>query len=103
MIYWFTKTPTSSARLYYETEKAGRFGPPEFRVSQPVGIAIFPREVMRPPRRWVQHFYNVKRWSEMPSGGHFAALEEPMEFVEELRAFFYDDLGGDSITRFHNL
>jgi pimeloyl-ACP methyl ester carboxylesterase len=43
---------------------------------------------MRPPRAWAERFYNVTRWTPMPAGGHFAALEEPVALVDEIRAFF---------------
>ncbi|KAL6062929.1 Multidrug MFS transporter [Balamuthia mandrillaris] len=92
MIYWLSKSGASSARLYYETAKRGRLAPPQFKVWTPTAVAIYPKEILRPPRRWAQHFYNVKRWTVMRSGGHFAAWEEPESLVKDLRAFFYDDL-----------
>jgi hypothetical protein len=54
----------------------------------PTGCAIFPQEVSLPPRRWVEARYNVTRRTEMPRGGHFAALEEPQLLVDDMRAFF---------------
>ena len=54
----------------------------------PTGAAIFPVELIRPPRRWAEAHYNVTRWTRMPRGGHFAALEEPELLVEDIRAFF---------------
>ncbi len=88
MIYWVSETINSSVRLYCETMRSGRFGPAGARVEVPTGCAIFPKEIIRPPRRWAEQRYNVTRWTEMPSGGHFAALEEPALLVEDLRAFF---------------
>jgi microsomal epoxide hydrolase len=88
MIYWVTQTINSSMRLYYETMRAGRFGPAAGRVEVPTGCAIFPKEIIRPPRRWAEARYNVTRWTELASGGHFAALEEPEAFVADVRAFF---------------
>lgn len=66
--------------------------PPGTRVEVPVGVAAFPGdEVFKtPPRGFVEKAYNVRRWSEMPRGGHFAALEEPKLFVEDVRAFARD-------------
>jgi pimeloyl-ACP methyl ester carboxylesterase len=87
-IYWVTQTINSSMRLYCETMRAGRFGPAEGRVEAPTGCAIFPREIIRPPRLWAESRYNVTHWTEMPSGGHFAALEEPDLLVDDVRAFF---------------
>jgi microsomal epoxide hydrolase len=87
MVYWVTQTITSSMRLYYETFKGGRVGL-EKRIETPTGVARFPREVMRFPRSWVERHYNVTRWTELPRGGHFAAMEVPELFVPEVRAFF---------------
>ncbi len=61
-------------------------------VPVPAAIAVYPKEILRPPRRWVEYFYTVKRWTEMPAGGHFPALEEPDSLVADIRAFFCDDL-----------
>jgi microsomal epoxide hydrolase len=87
-IYWVTQTINSSMRLYYETMKAGRFGPADGRIEVPTGCAIFPKEIIRPPRRWAEARFNVKHWAEYDSGGHFAALEEPELLVEDVRSFF---------------
>ncbi len=87
-IYWFTQTINSSVRLYCESMRAGRFGPADARVEVPTGCAIFPKEIIRPARRWAEARYNVTQWTEMPSGGHFAALEEPDLLVRDIRAFF---------------
>ena len=86
--YWLTRSATSAARLYYETKKAGRFGPVESYVATPTGCAIFPRELFRPPRSWAERLFHVTHWTEMKSGGHFAAMEEPAALVEDVRAFF---------------
>lgn len=85
-IYWVTQTITSSFRMYYETRKSGNFIPTKVLV--PTGCAIFPREFLNAPRPWVEDVYNVTRWTEMSSGGHFAALENPQALVEDIRAFF---------------
>ena len=88
MVYWVTETITSSARLYYETFKSGRVGVLTARVEVPTGVARFPREIMRFPRKWVEQRYNVTHWTEMPKGGHFAAMEQPELFVTDVRRFF---------------
>jgi len=82
MIYWVTQTITSSMRLYYETQ-----GLPEDRIEVPTGCAVLPAQGYY-PRSWVEQSFNVKRWTVMPSGGHFAALEEPELLVKDIRAFF---------------
>jgi len=88
MLYWVPETPTSSARLYYEMIHAGKFPPQGFRVNVPTGCAIFPKELMKPPRAWVDRLYEVARWTRFQSGGHFAAMEEPAALVDDVRAFF---------------
>ena len=87
-IYWVTETITSSTRLYYEMIHADKFPPRDVRVDVPTGCAIFPREILKPPRAWAERLYEVRRWTRMPRGGHFAAMEEPGLLVEDVRAFF---------------
>jgi pimeloyl-ACP methyl ester carboxylesterase len=54
----------------------------------PTAYARFPSEILHPPRAWAERAYNIARWTEMPAGGHFAALEEPEALVADIRAFF---------------
>jgi microsomal epoxide hydrolase len=86
-IYWVTGTAASSARLYYESRVSGT-GQPERYIKVPVGAAIFPKEISLPPRKWAEARFTIVRWTEMPHGGHFAALETPDLLVEDMRAFF---------------
>lgn len=59
------------------------------RVEVPTGVACFPGEfIPYPPRAVAERAYAVARWTDMPAGGHFAALEEPVAFSDEVRAFF---------------
>lgn len=88
MLYWLPETANSSCRLYCETMRAGKFPPTGFAVEVPTACAIFPAEMFKPPRAWVERIYNVQRWTELPRGGHFAAMEEPALFVDDVRAFF---------------
>ncbi len=85
-IYWATQTIASSMRIYYETRKSKNFYPQRVRV--PTGCAIFPAEILNVPRKWAEDVYNIKQWTEMPFGGHFAALEAPELLVEDIRAFY---------------
>ena len=85
MIYWVTGTATSSMRIYYESRVAPAVAG---RVSVPTACALFPKEITMPPRKWVEANYNLVRWTEMPRGGHFAALEQPELLVDDVRAFF---------------
>jgi microsomal epoxide hydrolase len=86
-LYWVTGTITSSMRMYYETTKAGHAGPPDDYVETPTAVANFPKELGHPPRAWVENHFNVVQWTDMPRGGHFAAMEEPALLVEDVRAF----------------
>jgi microsomal epoxide hydrolase len=54
----------------------------------PAGFALFPKDLVTPPREWADRFFNVQRWTEMPRGGHFAAAEEPELLADEIRAMF---------------
>jgi pimeloyl-ACP methyl ester carboxylesterase len=85
MIYWATETMPSAVRLYYESRRGGRSMP---RVETPTAVAVFPVEIFYSPRKWVETRYNIQQWTEMPSGGHFAAMEEPELLVEDIREFF---------------
>ena len=80
---------TASWIYYGRREEGGRVLSPEGRrVEVPTGCALFPAEFLSwPPRSYVERVYNVTHWTEMPRGGHFAALEQPELFVEDLRAF----------------
>ena len=84
-LYWATQTAASSARIYYENRVAG---PVPGNVTVPTACALFPKEITAPPRRWVEARYNLTRWTEMPRGGHFAAMEQPDLLVDDIRAFF---------------
>ena len=87
MLYWVTATATSSARLYWESFGAGRRA--ALPVTIPTGVAVFPKEIVPPVRRWMAHSHtDIRHWSVMPKGGHFTAFEQPALFVDELRAFF---------------
>ncbi len=87
-LYWVTRTATSSTRLYWETRHTGRSSLPQSYVAVPTGIARYPAEITRTPRAWVERRYNVTHWVEQPRGGHFAAMEVPDLFVDDLRTFF---------------
>ncbi|HEX2573582.1 MAG TPA: epoxide hydrolase [Polyangia bacterium] len=87
-IYWVTQTATSAARLYLEGLRSGSFGILDRRLETPTGCALFPKEILVPPRVWAERAFRVTRWTKMPRGGHFAALEEPELLTEDIRAFF---------------
>ncbi|MBO9621540.1 MAG: epoxide hydrolase [Sphingomonas sp.] len=87
-LYWLTNTAASAARFYRENAEYGmNLGV----VDLPVGVSIFPGEIFRTPRSWAEKVYpKLVHWNELDRGGHFAALEQPALFVEELRACFRD-------------
>jgi microsomal epoxide hydrolase len=88
MLYWVTQTINSSFWLYYQMRHHPyRLGRGE-RISVPTAAVAFPCEIYRPPREWAERMFNIQRWTLMPAGGHFAALEEPRALVEDIRGFF---------------
>lgn len=89
MIYWATETITSSIRLYAEDGALQPVLAEGQTIEPPAGVAIFPKEMAQPPRELGERFLHIQRWTEMPRGGHFAALEEPELLAGELRAFYH--------------
>jgi len=90
MLYWVTGAINSSFWPYYARYHADWPIPDGARVEVPMGHAAFPREIVRPPRAWAERVFDVRRWTSMAAGGHFAALEEPQALAAEIRAFFRD-------------
>jgi epoxide hydrolase len=88
MTYWVTQTITSSMRLYWERVHIDAPDDAPAYVGVPTGIARYPKEPLRIPRPWVERRFNVTHWADMPRGGHFAAMEQPALFVDDLRSFF---------------
>jgi len=86
MIYWVTQTINSSIRFYYEESHAPSLKTGQ-RIEVPVAIALFPKDAPA-PRALAERTLRIERWTEMPRGGHFPALEEPELLVEDLRAFY---------------
>jgi microsomal epoxide hydrolase len=89
-LYWVTAAINSSFWPYYARYHAPWPIGDGQRIEVPTAYAAFPKEIVRPPRAWAERVYNIRRWTVMPSGGHFAALEEPRALVDDLRAFFRD-------------
>lgn len=85
MIYWITNTIGSSARIYYENTHSL---PPMGHIEVPTGMALFPADILLPPKEWAERNLNITRFTTMPSGGHFTAMEEPELLAEEIRTFF---------------
>ncbi|WNG47400.1 epoxide hydrolase [Archangium minus] len=87
MFYWVTNSAASAANLYYETHGVRR--PDESSpVRVPTAVAVLPKDAPLPPRRWLEARYDLRRYTEMARGGHFAAVDAPDLFLEDVRAFF---------------
>jgi len=85
MVYWLNAAGASSARLYWESFGGGASD----AIATPMGGSIFPKEIFRTSRRWAQErFTNIVYWNELSKGGHFAAFEQPQQFVSEVRGCF---------------
>ncbi len=89
MLYWATGAIGSSFWPYYARMHGPWPIPVGATVDVPTGYVEFPREILRPPRSVAERMYtDIRRWTLMPKGGHFAALEQPEALAEEIRAFF---------------
>ena len=95
MIYWVTGTIGTSFQPYRDVMDAGALRWIEEAARKwlgssdtPAAFAIFPKDISSPPREWAERFFNVRRWTEMPAGGHFAAFEEPERLAADIREFF---------------
>ncbi len=86
MLYWATASGASSARIYWQSFRRSERHP----VTIPTGVAVYPKEIVPPVRKWMEaeYFPNIQHWAELGKGGHFAAFEQPDTFVEDLRTFF---------------
>ena len=85
MLYWITNTGHSAARIYREAVGTGNIQ--RGSVEAPTAFAIFPHDISNPPREYAERFFNVVRFTHPERGGHFAALEEPELFVQDLLEF----------------
>jgi pimeloyl-ACP methyl ester carboxylesterase len=86
-LYWATEAINSSFWVYY----AIRHEPwpiPDEPIETPTGYVSFPRETRHPPRSYAERAYDIRRWTVMPRGGHFAAIEVPDLLAEDVAAFF---------------
>jgi len=85
MLHWLPGTGASSARLYWESFRDRSHEP----IDVPTGCSIFPKEIFPVSRRWAEHrFRDLRHYNALDRGGHFAALERPETFVDEVRTFF---------------
>jgi pimeloyl-ACP methyl ester carboxylesterase len=98
-IYWVTQTINSSFRLYKEgiealmnsmynpVAKLNIFDKTGSKTEVPTALALFPKDISSPPKEYAERFFNVQQWTEMPRGGHFAAMEQPELLAEDIRKF----------------
>ena len=85
-LYWLTNTGVSASRLYWEY-RGGFFNAKGVEI--PVAVSVFPSEQYRAPRSWAERAYpQLVYYNQVAAGGHFAAWEQPLLFVDELRAGF---------------
>ncbi|HVJ13776.1 MAG TPA: alpha/beta hydrolase, partial [Burkholderiales bacterium] len=86
-LYWFSGAIGSSFWTYYARSHGP--WPVPFPITVPTAHTAFPKEILRPPRSVAEKYYtNLKRWTVMPEGGHFAALEQPAALAQDVIAFF---------------
>ena len=90
MFYWAPNSIASAAHLYYELLSGLRPQPKMFAPARgmPTAVAAFPKEIILSPRPWLEARFDLRRYTRMPQGGHFAAVEQPSLFLEDVRAFF---------------
>lgn len=87
-LYWITQTIHSSMRMYNENSKNPMVFGKEDYISVPLAFAEFPKELHTPPRSYIEKGFNVRHWTSMPAGGHFAAVEQPVLLSKDLMDFF---------------
>jgi hypothetical protein len=87
-IYWFSGNVGATLRIYKESRGALLTFPKGERMTVPMTFAAFPKEICPPPREWVERAFLVAGWTSMPSGGHFAAMEEPQLLARSIHEAF---------------
>jgi len=85
-----TETINSANRLYYEATHNATPPNSAGKSKVPAAIARFPQDILPAPREWAERWFNVQRWTAMPRGGHFAALEEPELLAQDIQTFFHN-------------
>lgn len=90
MFYWVPDSVVSAARLYFESfqDPELNWGAPNPQIPVPTAVARFPKDPFHRPRGWMEKHFNIVRWTEMPKGGHFAAMEEPELFAKDVLEFY---------------
>ncbi|MFC7510933.1 alpha/beta fold hydrolase [Streptomyces thermocarboxydus] len=91
-LYWLTATAASSARLHRESARRAEECP------VPVGVAVLPHDITQSVRPLAERLYDIRHWSEFDRGGHFAAMEVPELFAEDVRTFFQGPVAGAGVS-----
>jgi len=87
-VYWVTGAINSSFWPYYDRRHEPWPIPRGQRIEVPTAYAAFPKEILHVPRAWAERAYDLRRWTTMKSGGHFAAMEEPEALAADIAEFF---------------
>lgn len=87
-LYWFTRSIGSSMAIYRDSAPHPLALAQGERIEPPLAFAAFPREIAVPPPEWIARGFNLQRYTKMPRGGHFAALEAPRDLADDIRSFF---------------
>lgn len=85
MIYWLSNSIGTSVQIYRENTYSL---PPIGKIDVPTGIALFPKDILLPPRKWAEKNLNIIHWTEMPCGGHFTAMEAPEAYANDVSTFY---------------
>ena len=86
MIYWLSNSIGTSNHLYYKnTHSLPKIG----KIIVPTGMALFSKDVLKPPKKWVESNLNAFRWTKIPEGGHFTAMEVPDLFADDVIKFYH--------------
>jgi pimeloyl-ACP methyl ester carboxylesterase len=87
-IYWVTQTAGSAFRIYFEAMRDMlRHKGAGSRIDIPTAIAIFPKDMVPAPKEYAERIFNVQQWTDMPEGGHFAAMERPILLADDIMQF----------------
>lgn len=85
-IYWVTQTAGSAFRIYYET--MAELGNDDSKKSKvPAAVCLFPKDMIPAPKEFAERVLNLRQWTQMPRGGHFAAMEQPKLLAEDIIRF----------------
>lgn len=84
MIYWFNNNICTAAGIYYENSHTlNDIG----SINIPTGICLFRKDILLPPKKWVEKNFDVIHWEVVPNGGHFTSMENPEAYAENLTLF----------------